>query len=408
VGRTVLIADDSPTIQSKAKGILTGEGWEVVTVSNGVAAIKKLSAVKPLVILADVSMPGKDGYEVCEFVKNSPDLRHVPVVLVFSDMEPYDAERGARARADGTIRKKSGVRDPFDHEELISTVAKCVAQAEAAAAAPQAVPAPPPEPAIVIEPVDLEPEIAAREVAPEFAALSEGVAFVEPGLEEVPAPAPAPAPPTAEPMPEVEIAAEPEAPTEPGAVEAEAAPEAMPSMVGEAAVPVEPVLIEEEAPVGTGLPVPAAERTMAFRAPVEIAEPVLSDELAPAPPVAEAGPEAGEAEAAPEQAPLAAASLESFSLAEATAGQVRFAEPEGVELAPEAGVATMPSEALAEAVAAPTPVPTLDVSLAHAIIHKVVVKMAPAALSSEMIEEVARKIADEVIAELDSELSSPQ
>ena len=54
MGRTILVADDSPTVQKKASGILTGEGLDVVTVSNGVAAVKKLPSVNPLVVLADV------------------------------------------------------------------------------------------------------------------------------------------------------------------------------------------------------------------------------------------------------------------------------------------------------------------------------------------------------------------
>ena len=70
--RLVLVADDSPTHQRRASGILTGEGLEVLTVSNGVAAIKKLPSINPALVLADVAMPGRDGYEVCEFVKNSP------------------------------------------------------------------------------------------------------------------------------------------------------------------------------------------------------------------------------------------------------------------------------------------------------------------------------------------------
>ena len=141
MGRTVLVADDSPSIQNKAKGILTGEGLEVVTVSNGVAAIKKLPSVKPSLVIADVAMPGRDGYEVCEFVKNSPELSFVPVVLVFSDVDPYDDQRGARARADATIKKSPGERDPFDHEELVAMVAKFLAQAETAA--PEEAPPPP-------------------------------------------------------------------------------------------------------------------------------------------------------------------------------------------------------------------------------------------------------------------------
>ena len=77
MARMVLIADDSPTIQKRALGILKGEGFEVETVSNGVAAIKRLAFIRPAVVLADVSMPGRDGYEVCEFVKNSAEHAQV-------------------------------------------------------------------------------------------------------------------------------------------------------------------------------------------------------------------------------------------------------------------------------------------------------------------------------------------
>jgi CheY-like chemotaxis protein len=114
----ILVADDSPTVQRKAQGILRAEGFEVETVSNGVAAIKKLPNLQPILVLADVSMPGKDGYEVCEFVKTSADFRHVPVLLVGSDLEPYDEQRGAQVKADGIIKK------PFDPSDLIAMVAK--------------------------------------------------------------------------------------------------------------------------------------------------------------------------------------------------------------------------------------------------------------------------------------------
>lgn len=429
MGQTVLVADDSPSIQNKAKGILTGEGLEVVTVSNGVAAIKKLPVVKPVVILADVSMPGKDGYEVCEFVKNSAEFSHVPVVLVFSDMEPYDEARGARVRADGTIRKKAGVRDPFDHEELISTVAKFVAQAEAAVSKPEVV-APPPAPTMVTEPVDLEPQITPREVTPELGALSEGVAFAEPVVEGVPAVVPEVAPPevaaaepslpaafeapapAVEPVLEAEAAVEPQPAFEPPLAEAEVAP-VVPPAVEEVPLPSEPVLIEEAAPAAFALPPPFPERTMVFRAPVEIAEPVLSDELAPSPPLAavpevsppaiEPAAEAAEAEAAavaaPEEVPVPATSLESFSLAEATAGQVRFAQAEAVEAGPEAA----PAE-----VAAPAAAPALDANLIQAVVSRVVLKMWPPALPPETMEDLVKKLTEEVIAELSSGPSTIQ
>lgn len=137
MSRTVLVADDNLTIQRMASEMLTLEGMEVVTVANGMAAIKKLFDAMPLVVLADVDMPGKDGYEVCDFVKSNPELHYVRVLLTVSDADPYDPERGTQAHADGIVKK------PFEREQLVSMVTECVNQAEAARPAP-AKPTPPP------------------------------------------------------------------------------------------------------------------------------------------------------------------------------------------------------------------------------------------------------------------------
>ena len=90
----ILLADDSNVAQRMGKEILAAEGFEVVTVSNGQAALKKLKEFVPALILADVFMPGKSGYEVCEFVKSEASLRHVLVVLLVGAMEPYDPDEG--------------------------------------------------------------------------------------------------------------------------------------------------------------------------------------------------------------------------------------------------------------------------------------------------------------------------
>src|SRR5208337_5449088 len=97
---------------------------------------------QPVLVLADVSMPGKDGYEVCEFVKTSADLLHVPVLLVGSDLEPYDEPRGAQVRADGIIKK------PFTPQDLITIVTKFTGPGEARA----------PQPALADALVALSPE----------------------------------------------------------------------------------------------------------------------------------------------------------------------------------------------------------------------------------------------------------
>jgi CheY-like chemotaxis protein len=441
VARTVLVADDSPTHQRRATAILTGEGLEVVTVSNGVAAIKKLSTLKPVLILADVSMPGRDGYEVCEFVKSSPDLARVPVLLIFSDLEPYDEERAQRVRADGRIKK------PFGQDELVNTAHRFIPEAAEAAPPPPvaAAHAAPPEPAIVTEPVDEEPQISTKVEIPDLS-FSEGMAFGEQAIQEEAAPAyeppaaveqpPVPAPPVdsgfgfppaVEEIPVPEFAAAPPA---------EAPPEVP--------APPEPVLEEEEWAVAIPPPEPEpAERTMMFRTPVQIAEPMLSDELAPPPAaVTEPEPEAAlppQAEAPAEAAPTAAWSLESYSLTEAGAGQVRFAaaEVEAAGAAPPPEAAQAPAEeapAVAEAeAAAPTPeraappeiappaepsapteaaapeetvvpaeaaVQVVDTDLVYWIVHSVVVRMAPPALPTPMVEEMIRTLTDEIIAEL--------
>ncbi|MGA3323658.1 MAG: response regulator [Terriglobia bacterium] len=495
MARIVLVADDSPTIQKKALGILKGEGFEVETVSNGVAAIKRLAALQPVVILADVSMPGRDGYEVCEFVKKSAEHSHVPVLLVASDMEPYDEARGAQVRADGIIKK------PFDPQELISLVVKFAEQCEMAAptaslpAVAPAAPEPTPEFAISDESPE-EPPAVVQPAAPDFSAVSEGVAFAEAVGEETPQYSAEPQPaemeaasvaPEMDPgliqeppaAPEVaETAPAPEPPSAPAAetplVEEE--PPAPPARARsffeglEAATP-EPVFIEEQPAQSAEPPSDAAEvRTMIFRAPLQIAEPVWKDETVPAPPapepagptglepqlVAEAPAALPETPAAPEpagptglepqldaEAPITppetpaeqpaehahfapsvtATSLDSFSLDDATAGQVHFAseavEAASVEVAPSAPVEEAPATEMAPPEPAPEatppeppaeyapPPPAYDWNLIYAVVHKVVVKMSPPALPMEAVEEMARRLADEIAMEISSELSPP-
>jgi CheY-like chemotaxis protein len=452
VGRTILVADDSPTVQKKASGILTGEGLDVVTVSNGVAAVKKLPTVNPLVVLADVSMPGKDGYEVCEHIKSNASLSHVSVILIFSDTDPYEEAKGTRVGADGRIKK------PFDRDELVATVAKLVAQAEAAAQKAAAPKAPAPM-AFEVEPIDAEPETPVKTESPDFSSFSGGVAFGVPSVEETPAgsaepmltePMSAvPIPSTEEPMVEPEAALEPFAESAPAVTESEPALVSEPEVEALAPEPVpeaaEPMVMEEEpAPPPPSEESPGA--TVMFRSPADIAQPIFSDELESPAPVTEAA-EAPAAEAAPEPEPPAVAevapveaqaeettaeitpaegtavapkTLESYTLNDAATGQVRFAsseveaahEAEPAALAPE--VATTPFEPVAPApeAAPPSPQPTtpppepagkVDAEQVFLIVHKVVVKMSPPALSPQMIEDIARKFADEIVAELHTE-----
>jgi CheY-like chemotaxis protein len=317
VALMVLVADDSPTIQKRAQGILKGEGYEVETVSNGVAAIKRIAVVQPVVVLADVSMPGRDGYEVCDFVKKSPEFAHVPVLLIASDMEPYDEMRGAQVGADGKIKK------PFEPQDLISAVGKYAAQFEAAAkpeTAPTVVPPPAPTPefALPSEEPDLDETLPMPQpMVPDFSAVSEGVAFAEPASEEAP-------PNTPEPWP-AEGETPPPAPLEP-TERWDAVPDVLagfPAPEPAAAPPAEtPAVLEqpqaetaEVFPAPEPVPAPAAETPAVLEQPqAESAEVFPAPEPVPAaaaetPAVLEQ-PQAESAEVFPAPEPFPAAAAE--------------------------------------------------------------------------------------------------
>ena len=80
MGHTILLADDSITIQKVIELTFSDEDFDVVTVGNGRLALEKLNDVQPDVVLCDIIMPEKNGYEVCEFIKSQDDLRHIFVV----------------------------------------------------------------------------------------------------------------------------------------------------------------------------------------------------------------------------------------------------------------------------------------------------------------------------------------
>jgi CheY-like chemotaxis protein len=104
-GRKLLLADDSVTIQKVIDLTFADEGVRVVAFSNGEDAIAHLEEVAPDIVLADVFMPSKNGYEVCEYVKTHEKLRHIPVVLLVGSFEPFDEAEARRVGADEILTK---------------------------------------------------------------------------------------------------------------------------------------------------------------------------------------------------------------------------------------------------------------------------------------------------------------
>jgi len=420
VAGLILIADDSPIIQRKAQQILQAEGFEVQTVSNGVAAVKKLPVMQPVLVLADVSMPGKDGYEVCEFVKNSPGLRHVPVLLVGSDLEPYDEQRGAQVRADGIIKK------PFSSHELIDMVRRFAALAKVPESSST------PEEAPVAAP--LAPVPAA--VAESHPASAQQI--VSEGGEEEPAPADVSVPIRVSDdmmssvalqshdhsLDAIGILSEPAAPSSESfpAFMLDPAPESGSEPNHEGAS--EPAL----AAFGTSVEMPGPAETGEFVLPPQLVDLTGPEDVPGAiaawdEPVPEPSPVV-----APEPEPVAAETAQGVEESkEQPPGELNLSQPLDestfpaaapeappivYEPVPESNPAAAPEPASASPETSPewgdliSSPPALESAAApgeewiHKVVHKVVVRMAPPVLSPEQVEELARLLTREIASEL--------
>ena len=122
----ILVADDNSNIQKMVGLALKDQGIDVVAVGNGEAAVRKISDVRPDLVLADVFMPVRNGYEVCKYVKGDASLAHIPVILLVGAFDPLDEQEAQRVGADGVLKKPFVPPDP-----LISMVKSALVRASA-------------------------------------------------------------------------------------------------------------------------------------------------------------------------------------------------------------------------------------------------------------------------------------
>jgi CheY-like chemotaxis protein len=123
--RKLLLADDSVTIQKVVNLTFADEGMEVNSVGDGDSAVEKLEELMPDIVLADVHMPGLNGYQVCEHIKTSSQFGHIPVILLVGSFEPFDEDEARRVGADDYLTK------PFQSiRQLVSRVGTLLSQAE--------------------------------------------------------------------------------------------------------------------------------------------------------------------------------------------------------------------------------------------------------------------------------------
>ncbi|MGE5357674.1 MAG: response regulator [Bacteroidales bacterium] len=125
----LLLADDSVTIQRVIELTFADEDITVVAVGDGQQAIDRIAAEPPDIVLADIDMPERDGFAVAGFVKQNPELKHIPVILLTGAFDPVDEARVAAAGCDGILAK------PFEPQLLINRVKELLA-ATAASGAP--------------------------------------------------------------------------------------------------------------------------------------------------------------------------------------------------------------------------------------------------------------------------------
>ena len=116
MARRVLIVDDEPNIVMSLEFLLLASGFEVRTAGDGEQAIEAIGASAPDLVLLDVMMPKKNGYEVCQWIRADPSLAQVKVVMLTAKGRDPDIEKGLGVGADAYVTK------PFSNRELLERV----------------------------------------------------------------------------------------------------------------------------------------------------------------------------------------------------------------------------------------------------------------------------------------------
>jgi CheY-like chemotaxis protein len=120
---TILLADDSLTIQKVVELTFADTDYEVIAVASGDELLQKLPDCRPDIVICDVIMPGRDGYDVCQEIKSSPEWLHLPVILLTGTFEPFDRDRALAAGCSEIVTKPFEARKLVDAVERLATAA---------------------------------------------------------------------------------------------------------------------------------------------------------------------------------------------------------------------------------------------------------------------------------------------
>jgi CheY-like chemotaxis protein len=114
----ILLADDSPQALRLGEQILTTQGFEVVSVTDGATALRRLPDVKPDLLIADIYLPTRNGFELARFLRSQNDYRAIPVIFAAGPADEFDEQDAKNAGADAILRK------PFEASALLGAVQK--------------------------------------------------------------------------------------------------------------------------------------------------------------------------------------------------------------------------------------------------------------------------------------------
>ena len=116
MAKKVLIADDEPNIVTSLEYLMTRSGYEVQVARNGEEALALVETFMPDLVLLDVMMPRRSGYEVCQKLRESAQWRHIKIVMLSAKGREAEVSKGLSLGADGYVTK------PFSNRELIAKV----------------------------------------------------------------------------------------------------------------------------------------------------------------------------------------------------------------------------------------------------------------------------------------------
>jgi DNA-binding response OmpR family regulator len=123
--KRILLADDSPQALRLGEQILSGQGIQVVSVTDGATALRRLADVDPDILIVDVYLPAKNGFELARFIKAQAEWKHVRIIFAAGITDQFDEQDARNAGADFIIRK------PFEASALLAAMEPLLEQAEA-------------------------------------------------------------------------------------------------------------------------------------------------------------------------------------------------------------------------------------------------------------------------------------